>query len=239
MHIAAGYMYPFVAARILREGGSADALDNLKKSPHDYAPGLTEWVLSRFQGREPKLDAIVKKHKGSYEDMIPLLRGVKGLNKTVQEMYVSAAYHHDRLGREIVNLMHQLAEEIPEPQRVKLMQRFNIARLIISRSEAPIAVEAMKKDDEDAMHLGLVLLGVKVNTFKYKPDKKLKINGRDALEQVQRAVKAGTTQDGGGPRAFNRAVQVIRDIAEGSHADSDDIEGMFVEDEDDSGKDEL
>ncbi|CAE8681824.1 unnamed protein product [Polarella glacialis] len=62
LHLAAAYDFPEVVARILMSfGGRTDVRDHQGNVALDYARGrLTRWLLGRFQGRDPELDAVVR-----------------------------------------------------------------------------------------------------------------------------------------------------------------------------------
>ncbi|CAK0873204.1 unnamed protein product [Prorocentrum cordatum] len=80
LHIASGYGYPEVVARILREGGSADVPDRRGSLAADYAKSaLIARLLDRFRGREPRLDRAVRERGGAQaEDLAARLDASPG-----------------------------------------------------------------------------------------------------------------------------------------------------------------
>jgi len=190
LHIAAAYNYPEVVVRILLEGESTRVRDRRGKSPIDYAQGeLVRWILRQFEGREPKLDAAVRKHRDrSFE---PVLLQTEGASLEVKELYLQYARQLDdgRLHEEVMRLARLMSsQDIVEESRTSILQRFNIARFLLARSDAPIALEAIRQETDTSVHVGLVLLGLKVDNLEYKSGELLRVNGHDVLAEVDRAI---------------------------------------------------
>merc|ERR1719454_2734576 len=74
----------------------------------------------------------------------------------------------------------------------------------------------MMQKTEAGMHVGLILLGVRVQSLEYTPMKSVKINGNEVFQLVngvvQAAIRSSQTQDASD---FEALVENLKDAAEG------------------------
>lgn len=235
LHIAAAYDYPEVVARIMREGGTTNVWDKRGNLPVNYARGdMTRWVLGRFQGREPKLDAAVRKNRG--KALTEILSEVKGVPADAKRLYTSYAHLYDagELADEAGRLAQQLSSKSTAAgDREDALQRFAVARFLLAGGDAPLAVEAVMKKTKAAVAVGLALLNIRVDELEYNPghgsvSEVLKINGRDALASVNAAVQAALrSAEQGNADEFEQAVAEVRDIAAGRRKSDTHTKGVL------------
>lgn len=208
LHIAAAYDYPEVVARILREGGSTAARDRRGRTPLDYSHGeLTKWLLLRFHGREPRLDAAVMSHP--HGGLEAALAAVDGVPAEAGELYLRYARRRaaGSLRPEVARLSRVLsAGELPAAKQDMLVRRLAVAGFMLS-GNTYTAADAMLMMTEKAMHAALALLGTPVRGIEYRPKQVLKLNGQDMLAPVNRAL--GTLQRSGDAVAFQRSIREL------------------------------
>lgn len=220
LHLAAAYDYPGVVVRILREGGATGVRDRRGNLAQDYARGqLVAFLLQRFHGREPRLDAIIRQAHSPGADLAARLSAARDVPMEAKDLYVQLSEAHDegRLLAELQTVTGKLRDRgTPQREVDELARRFAIGRFILAGSDEPLAVEAIMQKTKASMEVALVLLDVRVDALEYIPSKKLLINGHDALDAVHNAILAAHKSAEVGNRLdFDEAVSRIRDIARG------------------------
>ena len=145
LHIASAYDYAEVVARVLREGGEMDLKDRRGITALEYARGsLTRFVLARFKGRDPKLDAVVRSNPAG--DFAKLFAEVQNVPDRTRGIYIKYAGYRDAgtLAARAATFAERLKKDSARKEdRDADMQRFAIARFLLAGSDAPMAVEAM------------------------------------------------------------------------------------------------
>lgn len=253
LHIASAYDYPEVVARILLHGGSTEVVDRRGHMPLEYARGdLTRWLLNRFQGRDPRLDALVRAHSGKEAESPGLglearVLAAAGPGLEVKRLYADYARRHAEgsLQEEAAQLAKELSSaDTPREAKAAALRRFSICRFLLAGSDAPVAVEAMMKKTETSVHVGLALLGIRVESLQFKAGAHLRVNGHDVADLVSRVVQAALqSAQQGDAGDFEAVLGDLRAAAAGlpapTRAEDSAKGGATPEDDDEEGRLEL
>eukprot|EP00438_Fugacium_kawagutii_P019447 Skav202439 [mRNA] locus=scaffold2957:52823:54250:- [translate_table: standard] len=194
LHIAAGFGYPNVVARILHLGGKNDVVDRAGHLPLHYAAsGPVRWLLHRFHGRDRRLDEVARSYLalGNLEDALEQIDGTdaNAAKKTAYRKYL-LAHHQGTLPDEVANL----ATLIRHSGETSMFD-FSVARyLLAGASDLPLAIEAMMQETEMSIEVGFVLLGCAKTNVSYE-GRTLHVNGLDVSSKVQGLLQAAMEAD--------------------------------------------
>merc|ERR1711924_8328 len=114
------------------EGGETDQKDRRGNTAMDYSRGrMVRFVLARFHGRAPKLDAIVRSHRE--EDLVKLLQEApdSAAPKKTKEIYQRYAKYRD--AGTLASRAATLAQRLTKKDTSKAEHDSDLHRLAIAR----------------------------------------------------------------------------------------------------------